>query len=169
MSFANHCKKCKSSVHCCMFRHGGFVFVTINDIKAIKKFTKKELAYFVDNSKLPKALVEALKHDDPSLEGALRYSQIKNGSIRRLKTKKDGRCIFLNDCGKCDIYKIRPDVCRIFPYWAVKLTSGQIKVISHDPCPKCSIIRGQKDVEKHMTKKQIVEIKRIFKNIKKSR
>jgi hypothetical protein len=39
----------------------------------------------------------------------------KNG-IRWIKRKKDGSCYFLNQHNKCEIYPVRPQVCRLEPF-----------------------------------------------------
>jgi Fe-S-cluster containining protein len=166
-----NCKKCPNSKHCCIFKNNlGFTFIGIKDAKIIKSKIKKNYDFFLDYSPLSKRVVSYLKNDDPSLEGSLRYSEldIKN-HILRLKTKKDGTCIFLNDKNMCDIYSIRPNICRIFPFWAMKLISGKIKVIPHDVEPVCKnitlIIEKDEDVEKILSKAEKNKIKKIFRNI----
>jgi len=125
------CLKCKS--HCCV---GGFAFVGINDAKKIKKFTGLDYKEFLDYSKLSKKVLKMLKEDDPVLEGTLRYSLVKDG--RLLRIKNDKKCFFFKN-GKCSIYSVRPKICRIYPYWCVKLISGRIKVIEHDSENTCAI------------------------------
>lgn len=172
MDFKNNCKKCPKNTHCCIFKKSsGFVFVGIKDAKKIKKQIKKEYCFFLDYSPISKKIVACLKHDDPALEGRLRYSQLdKNNRILRLKTKKDGRCIFLNKQNRCDIYGSRPNVCRIFPFWAVKLINGKIKIIPHDVQPKCKVIKSlvkkQRDVDAMLSRKEKNEIKKIVREIK---
>jgi Fe-S-cluster containining protein len=168
MANKDECRKCTEKTHCCIFKNNsGFTFVGIATAKTIRKKIKKEYSHFLDYSPLPKKIVANLKNDDPLLEGSLRYSQLdKKNRILRLKTKKDGRCIFLNDWGKCDIYSLRPNVCRIFPYWAILLIDGRLKVIEHDSNPKCRIIASildkSEDVESVLSKKEIIEIRKIF-------
>jgi hypothetical protein len=41
--------------------------------------------------------------------------QIKTGLFGSAK-KKDGGCFFLNENNKCDIYEVRPIVCRLEPF-----------------------------------------------------
>ena len=150
----------------------GFTFVSMAEARKIKKRINKGFDHFLDFSPLNKKTVSALKNCDPSLEGALRYSQLDaKGRILRLKTKKDSRCIFLNDKGKCDIYTLRPKVCKIYPFWAMRLINGKIKVIEHDPEPRCPVIAkakvGQLDIERKLFKKQVLAIKKIFYKIEK--
>jgi Fe-S-cluster containining protein len=171
MDFTQACRKCSRSSHCCIFKDNlGFTFLSLSEAKSIKNRTKSDFDYFLDYSPLSKRAKSALRHCDPALEGALRYSQLdKKGRILRLRTKKDGRCIFLTDTGKCEIYSIRPRVCKIYPFWAMRLTSGKIKIILHDPEPKCQVIVKNKDaeLEKALSQKEINEIKNIFKCIEK--
>jgi Fe-S-cluster containining protein len=142
MSFDKYCKSCKKEIHCCIFKNNsGFTFVGIKDAKRIKNLIKKEYKDFIDYSPLPRKLLKELKEEDPSLEGALRYSQLNNRRLLRLKTKKEGRCIFLDEYGKCEIYKIRPNICRIYPFWAMRLENNNLKVIEHDEYPKCPIVK----------------------------
>jgi len=155
------CRNCRKDVHCCIFRNNsGFTFVGINNAKQIKRRTGKGFNEFLDYSPLPKKIISRLKNDDPSLEGAVRYSQLDNGRLLRLKTKKAGSCIFLSN-GKCEIYTVRPNVCRIFPFYAVKLISGKIKVIEHDSSPRCPIVKnGVK-----LSGREEAKIKKIFRDI----
>ncbi len=162
MNLNKYCKACKKEVHCCIFKNNsGFTFVGIKDAKRIKDKTKKEYNEFLDYSPLPEKLIAELKCDDPSLEGALRHSQLNNKRLLRLKIKKDGRCIFLDDSGKCQIYIIRPNVCKIFPFWAMRLENKKIKVIEHDVYPKCPLVK------KALLNKQKSLIKKIFRDIEK--
>lgn len=167
-----HCKKCPKNVHCCIFKqNSGFTFVGIKDAKIIKSHTKKPYNFFLNYSPMSKRVVNYLKNDDPVLEGSLRYSQLENKNrILRLKTKQDGRCIFLNDKNLCDIYNIRPNICRIFPFWAMKLINGKIKVIPHDVEPGCKVINllieREEDIDKILSKAEKNKLKRIFKQIK---
>ncbi len=173
MHFERFCKVCPESVHCCIFKgKKGFAFLTQKDAERIKKNTKKEFDEFMDYSPLNKKMIEALKNDDPLLEGGLRYSQLdKKKRILRLRTKKNGRCIFLADNGKCSIYDIRPSICRIYPFWGIRLMSGKIKIIEHDINPKCGIIKSlkkkDKKVDEALSKDELIEAKGFFKNIEK--
>ena len=159
------CITCKKSDHCCIFKKDGFCFVGLKNAEQIKKKIKKDYSFFLDYSSLPKKLINELKKDDPALEGALRYKQLDKGKILRLKTQKDGRCIFLNAQGKCEVYDIRPHICKIYPSWAMKLTNGTIKVIAHDPDFSCNFLKQTEDIELSLSQSEIAKIKKIFKNI----
>ena len=166
MYFEGNCKECRKDRHCCIFKNNsGFAFVGIQDARNIKGRIKKDYSYFLDYSPLSKKVINLLRYEDPALEGKIRYSQLDKGSLLRLRAKKDGRCIFLNDYGKCEIYSIRPNVCKIFPFWAMKLTNGRIEVIEHDAYPKCSIVT--KDIKENLSRKKILTIKKIFRKIEK--
>ncbi|MDD3263949.1 MAG: YkgJ family cysteine cluster protein [Candidatus Nanoarchaeia archaeon] len=151
----NKCLNCREEFHCCI---NGFTFVGINDAKKIKKFINKDYDFFLDFSKLPKQTLKLLKNDDPSLEGTLRYSLLKDDKILRIK-KRDGKCIFLKD-RKCEIYEVRPKICRIYPYWCIKLINGKIMVIEHDSEPTCEICNLD-----DITKDEEVKIKKLFNDI----
>lgn len=170
MNLKKYCEKCKEDVHCCIFKKGGFVFVGISDAKNIKNKIKKNYNEFLDYSSLSKKTIELLKKDDPMSEGFLRFSQIdKNGRILRLK-KKRGKCIFLNEFGICDIYDVRPNICKIYPFWAIELLNKKIMITSHGEKPTCKAIKNikmQKDIKNLLDKKEIKEITDIYLNIKK--
>ncbi len=171
MDTKNKCSNCPKDTHCCVFeKNKGFVFVGIKDAEKIMKRIKQEYSYFLDYSPLPKSVVKILKNDDKLAEGGLRYSQLdKNGSLLRLKKHKNGKCIFLNQKNLCEIYNIRPNICRIYPYWAIKLINGKIKIIPHDFESNCKLIKSnikkQKDIKQIISKKESAEIKRTFKKI----
>jgi Fe-S-cluster containining protein len=171
MNLKSHCKNCKENNHCCIFKNNsGFTFVSIKDAKAIHNAANKDYNYFLDYSPLQKKVVSALKYSDPLLEGRLRYSQLDNKNrILRLKIKPDGKCIFLNELKLCEIYKNRPSICKIFPFWAIKCLNSKMRVIAHDSYPKCTIITSakikQQDAEKILSKKEIQFIKTIMKTI----
>lgn len=42
----------------------------------------------------------------------------------------DGTCPFLNEDNKCDIYKIRPEICKMFKCWQNDLTPEKFKTLS---------------------------------------
>lgn len=171
MSYTNDCLSCKKTAHCCIFREGEFAFVGLEDARRIKKKTGKDYDSFLDYSPLSKKIISGLKKDDMSLEGYLRFKQLDSeGRILRMKSLKNGRCIFLDEKNRCSIYDIRPNICRIYPFWAMKLTNGRTKVITHDPEPDCTITKDlllQKDIENILSKEEIFEFKKIFAKINK--
>lgn len=172
MDYKNACKKCIREEHCCIFNDDSeFAFAGIKSAKNIKRHIKKDYSYFLNYSPLSKKAINDLKYDDPSLEGRLRYFQLDNKRILRLKTQKNKRCIFLEKSGRCSIYNIRPNICRIYPFWAIKLINGKFKVIKHDSDTSCNAIRSimkqGKDIEKVLSPKEISEIKKVMKNIEK--
>lgn len=179
MDFENHCKICKRSVHCCIFKKKeGFVFVGIKDAKRIKIKTDKNFSDFLDYSPLSRKLVNAMKNEGDYLEGAIRNDLLdKQKRLLRLKIKENEHCIFLNDKRRCEIYDIRPNICRIYPFWAMRLLNGKLKVIGHDENTGCGIIKELQtksgnskeniDLENVLSKKRIEEIKSIMRNIEK--
>jgi len=171
MQYQSFCRVCPTNAHCCTFKNkSGFTFVGIEDAKKIKSETKKDYNESLDFSPLSEDIVAFLKDDDPSLEGAMRNKQLdKQNRLLRLKTKKDGTCIFLDKNRRCTIYDIRPNICRIFPFWAMKLNNGKIKIIEHDEKPKCGIIKSKnkefEDIEDSLSDNEVKEIKKIFGDI----
>jgi Fe-S-cluster containining protein len=169
MNFRHHCKNCNRYAHCCIFKNkSGFAFVGLNDAKKIKKFIKKDYNYFLDYSPFPKSVVKRLREGDPSLEGALRYKQLDKNRLLRLKSKKDKRCIFLDKNNCCEIYAVTPNICRIYPFWAMKLINGRIKILMHGTGAKCNalkVIKNGKDVEQGLSKKEILDLKKVFRKI----
>ncbi len=162
-----NCRTCPKNIHCCIFKDNkGFAFLTVNDARLIKKKINKDYSHFLNYSPLSNKIISAMKKEEPCLEGALRYLQLDKKRLLRLKTKEEGRCIFLNKKGKCDIYSIRPNICRIYPFWAMRLFNKKLKVIEHNINMKCSIIY-KKEVEQILSAKQADEVKNIFKKIEK--
>jgi Fe-S-cluster containining protein len=156
------CSTCSKDTHCCIFNNSGFTFVGLEDAKKIRKAVRKDYSYFLDYSPLRKSIVKILKDSDPALEGALRYSQLDKDRILRLKTKTDGRCIFFS--GKCEIYEVRPNICRIYPYWAMRLDSGDIKIVMHDEVPVCPVIKAR-GAEIRISEEEKLAIRKTFRII----
>jgi Fe-S-cluster containining protein len=176
MNDEDHCKICKRSVHCCIFKKKeGFVFVGIKTAEKIRQETGKRFSEFLDFSSLPNKIVDAMKNEEDYLEGSMRFDLLdKKNRLLRLKIKENENCIFLNDKRRCDIYDIRPNICRIYPLWAIRLLNGKLKVIGHDEESKCGIIRNLQhkigkntDFEKVLSKKRVLEISKIMEDIEK--
>lgn len=175
MNWEKHCKDCKKNVHCCRFSEGnGFVFVDIKTAEKIRQKIGKDYSAFLDYSPLQKGMIMAMKTEGDYLEGSMRLGLLDDeGRILRLKIK-DEKCIFLGDDGKCEIYDVRPNICRIYPLWAMRLIGGNLKVIRHDENPLCEIVqelqRGlgdDTDMEKVLPKEKIKEVKGIWQDIEK--
>lgn len=154
------CLVCSKKYHCCINPSSkGDVAVYIDEAKKIKK--KMGLSYnkFLTFSKLPLKLANASKKDSKGTEARLRADMMIDNRILRLKIKKNSECIFLNK-KKCVIYKIRPTICRMYPYW-FKNEKGKIKIVVHAGCEYCGI-------EKHeLTKKQLNQLVKTAKKIEK--
>lgn len=104
----NPCLKCKE--HCCIGEYG--TFVTLGDIKRISKFTKltpDKFAKYDDICSDPEEQKELMKEHDHSY-----FEYTDKGRVPQLKSNKKGECIFFKD-KKCEIYSVRPLICRIFP------------------------------------------------------
>jgi Fe-S-cluster containining protein len=54
--------------------------------------------------------------------------------IKRIRTRTDGSCVFLDDSFKCSIYSHRPFECRIFPF-DIKEINGKLHWIVWQVCP----------------------------------
>ena len=170
MDFRHYCKNCNRYASCCIFKNKSeFAFVGLNDAKRIKRFIKKDYNYFLDYSTFPKSVVKRLRKGDPSLEGTLRYKQLDKNRLLRLKSKKDKRCVFLDKNNCCEIYEVRPNICKIYPFWAMKLINGRIKVVPHGTESKCNTLKvinkDWEDVEKGLSKKEVLDIKNVFNKI----
>jgi Fe-S-cluster containining protein len=174
MKWEKLCFECKKDVHCCRFmNNSGFVFVGIKTAEQIRDKTNIKFSDFLDYSPLDKQTVRNMKKQDFHLEGNMRFQLLDDENrLLRLKIEHE-KCIFLNDKGRCDIYDIRPNICKIYPFWALRLIDGSLKVITHDDNSSCQIIKklenegGKKDMELVLSKIKIKEIKEIMKNIEK--
>lgn len=172
MDFENYCRRCKKEVHCCVFKKGGFTFISPKQAQEIKRKIKKDYDYFLDYSPLPGKVVDTLKKGDPALEGRMRYLQLdRKNRILRLKTRQEGQCIFLDHYKKCEIYNLRPNICKIFPFWGMRLIDGRIKVMAHDVDSSCHVIKSwakkNEDLEKVLPRLGLIKIRKIFRNIEK--
>jgi Fe-S-cluster containining protein len=45
-----------------------------------------------------------------------------------------GLCPYLGEGGLCSVHDIRPDICRMFPYWP-DVEDGQVKIPWDQTCP----------------------------------
>jgi Fe-S-cluster containining protein len=185
MDFKKECSRCKRDAHCCVFKKNkdgvaGFVFIDLKDAATIKKKTGKKYSEFLDFSPLSSKIVSEMKSGDPSLEGAMRYALLDKKSkdcknrLLRLNVQKNGNCIFLNSEGLCDIYDVRPKICRIYPFWAMTLIDGKLKVIRHEPYSKCRVIKALQgksgentDLETLIPKKETSRIKKAIIDVNK--
>jgi Fe-S-cluster containining protein len=171
------CDNCKRNDHCCIFQDNSeFAFIGIKCAMKIKKNLSLDYMSFIEYTPVNNKIRNELKNDDPSGEGNLRYFQLdKKNRILKLKRKKDKTCIFLGKNKKCTIYDLRPNICRMYPYWAMKLLSGKIKIFEHDLDSNCNLIlsrsNNQKipntDCEKKLSKEELKNIKSTFKKIQK--
>jgi Fe-S-cluster containining protein len=133
----HHCLNCPKDVFCCSYDESeGFVFVGLDTARNIKAATGKEFKEFLDYSKLSKEIIDDCRDDTERSEGRLRYAEMKDGKILRLKMH-GGDCIF---CKKdlCTIYDVRPFICRMYPYWFEK-KGDKINIILHDDESECAI------------------------------
>jgi uncharacterized protein len=52
-----------------------------------------------------------------------------------LVEKPDGRCIFLGDDRRCEVYDVRPRQCRTFPFWRPNVASPEAWAALKAECP----------------------------------
>jgi Fe-S-cluster containining protein len=52
----------------------------------------------------------------------------------RMKKRKSGRCVFLNENDRCSIYEIRPLICRFFPFELKDLGEERYAFAYTDEC-----------------------------------
>jgi Fe-S-cluster containining protein len=46
-----------------------------------------------------------------------RYLERLDDGSHGVRLNADGRCPFLNSAGHCDVYAVRPQQCRTYPFW----------------------------------------------------
>lgn len=117
---SNPCINCKE--HCCIGDYG--TFATLHDLKRIAEFTEKkpeEFAKYDDICGDLNAQEELMKKKDHSY-----FEYTNNGKILQLKSKENKECIFLKD-NKCEIYPVRPLICKIFPI-GFRKNNGELKI-----------------------------------------
>jgi len=128
----NKCMICPKDVHCCKFSGmKGFVFLGMKNAEDISKRTKLKLDSFSEFRKMPKNMIQKMRSEPYYSEAHLRLSLMKGGKLLVLKTRSNGDCIFLED-RRCRIYRSRPLICRIYPYWFMDGEKGKKHVICMD-------------------------------------
>lgn len=161
MNTLNKCLLCSKKYHCCINPPSkGYVTVYIDEARKIKNKTGLNYNEFLTFKKLPEKLADESKADFKGTEARLRASIMINNRILRLKTKKNNECVFLNKKKQCIIYRIRPTICRMYPFW-FKNEKGKIKIVIHSGCEYCGLIDNK------LTKKQLNQLKRTAKKIEK--
>lgn len=147
----NKCLQCSAKYHCCK---NGFAFVGLDDAKRIKETTGKEYDEFLDYSPLSQSVLNLLNKGDPVLENSLRATLVDKEN-KLLRLKQNGReCIFLKN-GECSIYENRPKICKLYPYWCVRLLDNTLKVIDHDHSV-CLVRNSQVLTETDETKMKVI-------------
>ncbi len=126
-------------------------------------YSKSELAFshqletggkfltFLHLKKISGVLASFMKKEPSYSEGYMRHTQLKDGKLPVLKIKKNGDCIFLKR-GACVIYKDRPLVCQLYPYWF--LPAEKMHIIPHDPDLKCRLLK-EKNGRAQLTKSEL--------------
>ena len=82
-------------------------------------------------------------------------SELNKLKVKKITTKKDGSCIFLNNSKGCNSYKNRPFECRIFPL-DIQEINGDLFWVVWNICPATPKLNYKKmldSFEKKFTKK----------------
>jgi len=96
------------------------IFVTVHDLKRISKKTGLDVDKIAKYKKPKKDLLE-LWRDNDDLKGFLLKDKLL------IMKGKDHDCLFLGDDG-CEIFNIRPGVCRMFPFWFDEAKNGKLSL-----------------------------------------
>ena len=168
MDFAKFCATCPRDTHCCTFPHeAGMTFVGLEDAQSIAHATGLQYSEFLDFSPLSKEVVDILKEEDPLLEGGMRFQQLdQEHRLLRLQKNKNEDCIFFED-GKCGIYDVRPKVCRMYPFWGIRLLNKKVKIVSHDIEHTCPIVVSfdATDMESALAPSMVQKLISLFEDI----
>lgn len=110
-----NCLKCaKQGRDCCREAHAKFL--TLKDAERIAGYLGIPVNAF--------ALYGGLKDEDREeyiyINRDQRYYYDltrRDDRLLQLKYKSNGSCMFQNHHGRCDIYPVRPLICRTYPFW----------------------------------------------------
>ena len=69
--------------------------------------------------------------------------------LYEMKKDEKGACIFLSG-NKCDIYSVRPLICRFYPFELIDLSDGKYEFLFTNECP--GIAKGEKMRRGHFIK-----------------
>ncbi|PIR05663.1 hypothetical protein COV56_01635 [Candidatus Kuenenbacteria bacterium CG11_big_fil_rev_8_21_14_0_20_37_9] len=152
---SNFCSECaKRKEDCC--RSDYIKFITLKDAVRIAKSLnapiKKIIIYGKLSAKDKKTKLYIKKIHNYYYDLASRDEK-----ILQLKRKKDGSCFFLSKMGHCTIYKVRPLICQVFPFWYA--ANGEI-IIDHNGMD-CDIVKNKTTYNQKIKRFYEVEI---FKN-----
>jgi len=128
------CDSCKNN--CCIYpEESGFIFCGIKDAERIRDATGLGFGEFLDFSKLRRKTIDACRDwHERWAECRLRSRMLVDGRLLRIRTVEEGRCYFLDNERRCSIYKDRPLLCRIYPFWFIH-DGRSIRIIEHDTDP----------------------------------
>lgn len=174
MEYFDHCSKCPKDDNCCTYRDGdGFVTVGIDCAEKIRKKTGMDFKDFLDFSPLHDKMVEFVLNER-DVESIVRKKQLLNGRLLRFKLKKNGDCMFYGKDKRCQIYDVRPWICRIYPFWYEKVSdkgsktknskaSFKITLADNEKCDLCEacVNRKGKTMKINLAKEHENELKKI--------
>ena len=103
--------ECTGCGRCCRGPTPGRVWVTIREIKALAAFLKLDIETF-----------------------ARRYL-LRSGRRLSLLESASRDCIFWREDVGCSVYEVRPDQCRLYPFWAEIVETEEAWEAESKKCP----------------------------------
>lgn len=80
--------------------------------------TSEKPSYLWVNEREIAALSEHLNLSVDEFKKHYLYQVDNEWTVKDLKAKGRYQCVFLDDeTGKCEIYQVRPEQCKTYPYW----------------------------------------------------
>jgi Fe-S-cluster containining protein len=78
------------------------------------------------------------------------YFVFEEDGVKTIRKFSDGCCIFYKkETGRCEIYKLRPEMCRLRPY---TISEGSHEPVIDQECKHCSECKSDSKMESRMTK-----------------
>lgn len=105
--------KCQENCGACCDQPGGIVYLAPKDAERIASHHKMEVK-------------EWLARD---------CKQTLDGRFVIKSRPEDGICIYLDENKKCEIYSVRPQQCKAFPWWGENLRSDKAWAEVKSDCP----------------------------------
>lgn len=162
MNSLDSCLLCSRKHHCCINPPSrGYVAVSIDEAKSIRRKTGLSYDCFLTFRKLPGGIVRKSRADFVGSEAQFRASMMFNDRILRLRTGRNGECVFLKN-GKCSIYSVRPGICRMYPFW-FRNKKGRLVITVHSGCSYCGLI------DKGLSRKDISQLRKTALGIERQR
>ncbi|MFQ5468796.1 MAG: YkgJ family cysteine cluster protein [Gammaproteobacteria bacterium] len=103
--------KCTRCGCCCINAGSEFVYLGENEAEKIRKYLGVSSAWF-----------------------RRRYIKRDKDEGLVLRFPENGRCEFLDNSNRCNIYPVRPGQCKTYPFWRELVTSAQGWVAEKSRC-----------------------------------